>query len=242
MKIYAVADIHAKPRRLETIRSVVADLSPDCVVIAGDIISYFRPGSVLETLDALAVPVFVVRGNSDLSGLEKRFVSFANITSLHGRRVLFREIPLVGISGAIPVPFRTRIRFAEKGLFSQIRSIVDERTVLVVHPPPYGTRDRIGGKVSAGSKGVRGLVQHARPQVVICGHIHEDAGIDRIGPTIIVNCCMTGKNRGALITLSSPRDPEGGETANREPSDLQSPERKPRGRETADRAPIVEML
>lgn len=222
MKIYAVADIHAKPRRLETIRSVVADLRPDCVVIAGDIISYIRPGPALAALDALSVPVFVVRGNSDLSGLEKRFASFANITSLHGRRVLFREIPLVGISGAIPVPFRTRIRFVEKGLFSQIRSIVDERTILVVHPPPYGARDRVGGKVSAGSKGVRGLVQHARPQVLICGHIHEDAGIDRIGPTIIVNCCITGKNRGALITLE--------------------PGRKSADRETTGREPIVEML
>ncbi len=242
MKIYAVADIHAKSRRLETIRSVVADLRPDCLVIAGDIISYIRPGPVLAALDALAVPVFAVRGNSDLSGLEKRFASHANITSLHGRKVMFREVPLVGISGAIPVPFRSRIRFAEKELFARIRPLVDDRTVLVVHPPPYRTRDRVGGKVSAGSKGVRTLVEQARPQVVICGHIHEDAGIDRIGPTIIVNCCMTGKNRGALITLPSRRGPEGCETANRGPSDRQFPERRARGRETADRAPIVEML
>jgi predicted phosphodiesterase len=43
MKIYAVADIHARSHRLENIRAGIAELQPDGVVIAGDMISYFRP-------------------------------------------------------------------------------------------------------------------------------------------------------------------------------------------------------
>lgn len=222
MKIYAVADIHARSQRLENIRAGIAELQPDCVIIAGDIISYFHPGPVFSALDALAVPVFVVRGNSDPAYLDKRFEMFSNITSLHARKIVFKKIPLVGISGAIPVPFRSRIRFMEKGLLARIKPLVDQKTVLVVHPPPYGARDRVGGKVSAGSKGVRALVEETRPAVVICGHIHEDAGIDWIGSTVVVNCCMTGKNRGALITLKS--EPQFADY------------------ETTGRPPVVEML
>jgi uncharacterized protein len=201
MKMYAVSDIHARSRRLETLREVVADRRPDGVVIAGDIISYIRPRPVLAALEALSVPVFAVRGNSDPGGIEKHIAASANITSLHGRRITLEGIPLVGISGAIPVPFRTRIRWFEKRLFAQITALMDDRTILVVHPPPLGARDRVGGKFSAGSKGVRALVEETRPAVVICGHIHEDAGIDRIGPTLVVNCCMTGKYRGAMMLV-----------------------------------------
>ena len=208
MKIYAVADIHARSHRLENIRAGIAELQPDCVIIAGDMISYFRPGPVFSVLDALAVPVFAVRGNSDPSYLEKHLKRLSNVASLHARKIVFKAIPLVGISGAIPVPFRSRIRFLEKGLFARIKPLVDQDTVLVVHPPPYGVRDRVGRKVSAGSKGVRTLVEETRPAVVICGHIHEDAGIDRLGATLVVNCCMTGKNRGALITLEPGREPD----------------------------------
>ena len=41
MKIYAVADIHARSHRLENIRAGIAELEPDCVIIAGDMINYF---------------------------------------------------------------------------------------------------------------------------------------------------------------------------------------------------------
>jgi uncharacterized protein len=208
MKIYAVADIHARSWRLETIRSAVDVLRPDALVIAGDIISYIRPGPVLAVLEAFPVPVFVVRGNSDLSFLEKHFAASVNITSLHGRRVMLGGVPLVGISGAIPVPFRTRIRWREKKLFADLRSLIDDQTVLVVHPPPYGARDRVGKKFSAGSKAVRALVEQVRPAVVICGHIHEDAGVAQVGSSVVVNCCMTGNYRGALITIQPGQDPE----------------------------------
>ncbi len=208
MKIYAVADVHARSRRLKTIRAVVTEERPDAVVIAGDLTSYIRSGPVLAALDALSLPVFVIRGNSDLSFLEKHFSASANITSLHARRIIWEGVSLVGISGAIPVPFRTRVRMREKKLFAGIRSLIDDQTVLVVHPPPFGIRDRVGKTFSAGSKGVRALVEQVRPAVVICGHIHEDAGVARLGSSLVVNCCMTGTYRGALITMQPDHKPE----------------------------------
>jgi hypothetical protein len=44
--------------------------------------------------------------------------------------------------------------------------------------------------------------------MVICGHIHEDAGTTTLGRTIIVNCAMNKNMSGALIDLDLENLPE----------------------------------
>jgi Icc-related predicted phosphoesterase len=56
--------------------------------------------------------------------------------------------------------------------------------VLVVHSPPKGHLD---GR-DLGSEAVLRTIEEKRPEVVICGHVHEDGGKeDRIGPTRLYN-------------------------------------------------------
>ena len=65
MKIYAVADIHARQRRLDCIAANVNRLSPDLLVVAGDLTSYRASSHVVRGLAALPVPVFAILGNTD---------------------------------------------------------------------------------------------------------------------------------------------------------------------------------
>ena len=53
--------------------------------------------------------------------------------------------------------------------------------------PPYNTKlDNIGcGHV--GSQSIRDLIEEFNPALVLCGHVHEARGIDRINETTIVN-------------------------------------------------------
>jgi len=199
MRVYAVADIHAKPGRIDRVRSAVADYSPDVVVVAGDINNYANPHAAFGPLDSLGVPVLAVRGNTDLSWHERCFYRYANIASLHLRRMQIRGIPFTGISGTVPVPFRSRIRFFEKALLRDAARNICTETVLVVHPPPYGTLDRVLGRLRAGSRGVATLVSACSPKVVLCGHIHEDAGAIRLGGTLVVNCSMGRSGSGAVL-------------------------------------------
>jgi Icc-related predicted phosphoesterase len=39
----------------------------------------------------------------------------------------------------------------------------------------------------AGSKSLRRFIETIQPRLVVCGHIHESAGIDTIGGTRLVN-------------------------------------------------------
>jgi len=202
MRIYAVSDIHAKPHRLEIVRAQAASLHPDVVVVAGDIINYFHSEPVLESLNNLPAPVLAVRGNSDPAFTAKHFIPYPRISLLHLNDITIDGISFVGISGTIPMPFRTRIRFREKHLMEKIGPMVNKEAVCIVHPPPFGTLDRVGRRFHAGSTLVRDLVVQKQPQLLICGHIHEDAGMAKLGATVVVNCSVTGTGKGALIELS----------------------------------------
>lgn len=208
MRIYAVADIHAKTQRLELIRSNIKSHRPDVLVVAGDIFNYLHPDPVLQSLDEMGVPMLAVRGNSDPVYVSRCFNGYPNIRLLNAGRITLNGISFAGLSGTIPVPFRSRIAFREKRLMEKIRPMIDPETVLVAHPPPYGVLDRVGKKFHAGSALVRDLVIQIRPRLLICGHIHEDTGVAMLGKTIVVNCCMTHGGQGALIELKHGNRPE----------------------------------
>jgi len=203
MLIYAVADIHADPKRIEQIRSTVSAHQPDVVVAAGDIISYIHPEKTFAQLNGMSVPMLMVRGNSDPGYIEKQFEKFSNLTSLHLNRVTVKSVAFTGLSGTIPLPFRNRVRLFEKHLMKRAYPLIDAQTVVVVHPPPWGILDQVMGRFHSGSKLVRDLVEKTQPKLLICGHIHEAAGIETIGQTLVVNCSMPKTGGGVMIELDA---------------------------------------
>lgn len=207
MRIYAVADIHADPERIDKIRSVTASCQPDVLVAAGDIINYIFPSKTLRQLNDLPVPVLMVRGNSDPGYVDKYVKQYANLNSLNLKQVIINSVPFSGLSGTIPLPFRNRVGFSEKRLMDQIASMIHPQTVLVAHTPPYGCLDQVAGRFHSGSKMIRRLVKEKQPRMMICGHIHEAAGIEAVGRTIVVNCSLPKNGQGMMIELEADRRP-----------------------------------
>ncbi len=208
MRIYAVADIHARPERMERIRANILAEQPDVLVIAGDIGSFRKPARVLSELNAMPVPVLAVRGNTDLKRVERLIDLYDNIQSLHLNRVRMAGIDFVGISGTVPVPFRSRLGFREKQVVRKALDLLDTRTVFVVHPPPFGALDQVMGKYPAGSRAVSALIARKQPRLVLCGHIHEAFGFVRMGGSWIVNCNMAGGRQGAVVDMTAEGTPK----------------------------------
>ena len=51
------------------------------------------------------------------------------------------------------------------------------------HAPTYTKVDKIG-KNPVGNKSIRNFISEAKPDLVVCGHLHENAGKkDKIGKT-----------------------------------------------------------
>jgi hypothetical protein len=201
--IYATADLHGYQDRLDRIAGQVADLKPDVLVVAGDIMGFRASAEYLGRLNDLPVPVLTVHGNMDGRDLEEIIASCPNVTSLHLREATIDGVRFVGMGGTVPVPFRSRICLREQQMIGEMEHLIREDCVLVVHPPPYGTLDEGLGNLHAGSKGLRRLIFEKQPKVLICGHIHEKPGWTFIDKTLVVNASMGRSGSGAMIALGA---------------------------------------
>jgi hypothetical protein len=197
--IYAAADLHGSAARFEVVARQADRPEVQALVLAGDLVHYGRGHAILERLATLPKPVFVVRGNTDPVRIEKNIAAGPRMHSLHLKRRLYRRHPFVGVGGTLPVPFRSRIGWSETKMLKRLAPMLTTRSILVTHPPPWGVRDRVAGRWHAGSRGLRRLIEATNPAVLICGHIHEAAGIEWLGRTLVVNCALGRRRRGAII-------------------------------------------
>ena len=207
MNIYAVADIHGRQDRLDLIKNHVTLLKPDVLVIAGDITGHHELLSLIGQLNDLPIPVLAVRGNMDSQEVEKLLEQYPNISSLHKKKVTINGVSFVGLGGTIPVPFCSKICLREKRLIEETDYLIERDSVLVSHPPPYGTLDEGFGNLHAGSRGLRRLILEKQPRMLICGHIHERPGVASLAKTIVVNCSMGRSGAGAVISMNNDQAP-----------------------------------
>ena len=60
--------------------------------------------------------------------------------------------------------------------------------ILICHNPPKGkTVDAVNVNLHAGSELFTNYIEENQPLAVICGHIHEGAGMEKIGETLVIN-------------------------------------------------------
>jgi len=125
--------------------------------------------------------------------------------NLHGKTEQIGEIRFIGLGGSNPTPFNTPFELSEdeieKALEGMICTAESEDfgiTVLLTHAPPHGARDQLPfGHV--GSKAISKFVD--RVSLIVCGHIHEAKGMEKVGKTLIVNPGEACKGSCALITI-----------------------------------------
>ena len=199
MRIYAVADIHGKTETIEKIKKTVQSESPDLMILAGDMTQYFSALKPLSQLEEFGIPVFAVRGNSDLKSFEALIRRRGKITLLGREATPFQGQSFLGLNGTLPLPFVSKVCLFESRRFREIENRVTPETILVVHPPPRGICDQVGNRFSAGSFCLRRFIENHPPCMVVCGHIHEQAGYQYLKNTLIVNCAVNKNHIGAII-------------------------------------------
>ena len=191
LKIYAVADIHGAQYRLNLVLKNIQRYCPDLVVVCGDITQY-GPGEVAKNfLDQIPIDTVAVTGNIDSQDVEKG-IDDSKATRIELKKVVKKGIPFVGVSGINPDHFNT---LSDK-------KMIDEKTVVVTHVPPYDTVDKIFIGMHGGSRELKSLVDKYKPRLVLSGHIHEDPGFKKIDNTVFVNCSLGKRGEGALIDIN----------------------------------------
>jgi Predicted phosphoesterases, related to the Icc protein len=204
MKIVCFGDIHMATSQIHRMAGKLADAR--LAVVSGDITSFGGTKEALEVLSAVrehCSDVLAVSGNLDrpevIELLDEEGIS------LHGKARSVDGVGLFGCGGSNRTPFDTPTEFAEEELLELLEQGWRERRgngplVMVCHTPPYGTRvDRLRLGRHVGSKVVREFIERHQPDICITGHVHEAAGVDKIGKTQILNPGPLAKGGYVLI-------------------------------------------
>lgn len=206
MKIIAFTDIHGAYSTVEeTLRKEPADV----VIIGGDLTNVGSVGEVrtaIQQFQTINHNLLAVAGNMDLPQHDEFFEQVG--ISINGRGISINDVGFFGVSGGPKSPLHTPYEITEEEIAR--RALAGYRDVqhckvkvFVPHPPPFGTKvDIIHSGIHVGSSAVRDFIEDHRPHVVICGHIHEARGRDKIENTIIVNCGPAGRGHYVVVEIS----------------------------------------
>jgi Icc-related predicted phosphoesterase len=192
MKIVSFGDVHMATRNLDRMSEVLRDT--DCILISGDLTNFGGPEDAAKVIAAArkaCSKVLALPGNLDqrevIPWLEEEGIA------LHGRGLVMDGIGIFGCGGSNITPFNTPTELSEDEIYEALwrgYEIVRERRplLMVCHTPPFDTKcDRIMNGKPVGSTAARKFIEEVQPEVCISGHIHESAGVDRIGNTTVLN-------------------------------------------------------
>ena len=203
MKILAISDPHGNYSKIKTMIERAGDF--DLVVIVGDITNFGPDEKVNELVEMFDKPVLAIPGNCDQRSILNALDS-SKAANLHRKTEQIGEIRFIGLGGSNPTPFNTPFELSEEEIEKALEGMVCSAEkaedcgtiVLLTHAPPYGARDKLPfGHV--GSKAISKFVD--RVDLVVCGHIHEAKGIEKVGGTVVVNPGEACKGSCALITI-----------------------------------------
>jgi hypothetical protein len=206
MRIAYVVDVHD---HFEAVPRVLGAIGPvDALVVGGDITTFGTPDDAEQAIELwrpLAPRLLAVAGNMDSPAIDARLGELG--VSIDGRGVVLDDIGIAGVSAAPHSPLHTPYELpdwelshrAEAGLAAVSTCRV---RIFCPHAPPLATAcDRLRSGEHVGSPALRALIEREEPDLVLCGHIHESRGEDRIGATQVVNPGPVASGHYALVEV-----------------------------------------
>lgn len=148
---------------------------------------YWKTDELMRFLGELPIPVYMVHGNMDLLALDRlnRWeMMYKNLHFIDWKRIILENYSIVGVGIGKNWIYldESDIKVVEK-----LVQIDPKLTILLSHYPPFGIVDFTLSNTHAGDIYLKRLIERYEPPLVICGHIHEAKGIDKIGKTLVVN-------------------------------------------------------
>ncbi len=220
MKFLIISDIHGNLENLDKLDGEFK--SADAVFFGGDFARFEHEETGKPVLDKLVSKhenIFAVLGNCDNPDFIDE-IEEADI-SIESSLVFFNGIALCGSGGGSKFTGTTPFEREENELLSDFDVVENSsgemadsegrwsNLALIMHNPPKDTEcDKIQGGIHVGSEKLRAFIEKRAPFLVVTGHIHESAGISKIGDSTVINPGSLGEEgRYGIVTAS--RDSQG---------------------------------
>jgi len=221
MKILVISDLHAVNDKLDLLNDQFSQA--DAVVFGGDFAECFKPETGADSLKALCSKhenIFAVLGNCDnedfLMDIEEQDISVEKSLVFHD------GLAFAGSGGGSKFTGKTEFERTEEEILSDFDIVLNSidqtgdkslwnSLILISHNPPKGqTVDAVNAELHAGSQMFTDFITENQPLAVVCGHIHEGAGIEKIGNTTVINPGSLGLD-GSYAWLTVEKKGEGWE-------------------------------
>ncbi len=193
VRILAAGDFHGDKQTAVYLANKAVYEKADLIVLNGDIVEEDSTEGVMYHFVKTGKPVFLVPGNHDWFATDFLAAQYKAI-NLHGKSVQRDNIALLGCGGT-----NAGINMlTEKEIYDTIKEIdkglTAPKKILVTHIHPSGSLMESFSQFVKGSVGLRKAIEATKPDVVVCGHVHEAEGIEeKIGNTLVINVGKKGK-------------------------------------------------
>jgi len=194
-KILAVGDIHGDTGLVKKLAKKARDKNVDLVILAGDIT--FAEQSIKNLIGPFVKAkkqVLVIPGNHEsVATIDFLSEVYPNTKNIHGYSFVKGNL---GIFGAGTVDWGIS-GTKSKELFELLKKSHEnvknlKKKIMVTHMHPRGSKAEFSGFL--GSTAVKKALKEFKPDIAICSHIHEAAGIEeKIGKTRVINVSRNEK-------------------------------------------------
>ncbi len=194
MKILALSDVHGDKHLIKEMAEKAAKNKVDLVLLAGDFVC---PDGSVEGLvgpfKAKGIEVGVLPGNHEGMAEVGFLVEKYGAKNLHGYVFKKGDVGIFGCGyGNVGIH-----QISEKDVFNTLKRAHDnlkdvKKTIMLTHTHPEDSILGLG--MFPGSEGIRKAIEEFRPDMHLCGHVHESDGIEEvIGKTRVINVGKHGK-------------------------------------------------
>lgn len=199
MKILAAGDLHDDQEGVRKLAEEAEKENVGIVIINGDISNFgdLAKGMIKPFLDKGKKVAFVA-GNHDVPGITEVLKEKYKILDIQNESVIYDDVGIFGCGGANILHMNFT---ADEDMFNYLSNgfryvKTAGKKVMVTHIHPKGSM--IEKFSFPGSEAVTKAIYEFKPDIHICGHIHEMEGFEeKMGKTRVI--CVG--SRGKIIEL-----------------------------------------
>ncbi len=195
LKILAAGDFHGDIKIAKSLAEKAVKENVDLVILNGDIVEEDKTSGIIGPFVEKGKKVIIIPGNHETIATADFLADLYGITNLHGYSIKYKDVGIFGCGGAnIGLSQLTEKEFFEtlKKGYQNIRGM--QKKIMVTHIHPAGSMMEKFTRFFPGSKGLTKAIETFKPDILICGHVHEAGGIEeKIGKTLVINVGGKGK-------------------------------------------------
>lgn len=197
LRILAAGDIHGDSNLAKKLAEEAKKKKVDLVILTGDLtFAETSTKNLIGPFVKAGKRVLFIPGNHEtLATADFLAEVYSNTKNIHGYAIREGDVGIFGAGGANIGLFQLN----EKEIYDLLQQGFERiknarKKIMVTHVHPSETKMEKFTKIFPGSSAVTKAIKKFQPDIALCSHVHEAAGIEeKIGKTRVINVGREGK-------------------------------------------------